>query len=130
MKNPAYIVLTLGILLATFLTTQGTSQSTDNPGLAGKYSAFIDEAIAKCRKKAEFLDSKSQNIRRQAFIACLKGAYMKAHKEDLVSYLITIDAAPSRNRVQYHLNKRFYQAFKPKELYVFLEAGQMLNRSN
>jgi len=123
-------MLAITVLLVAFLATQGTCQSTDNPNLAKKYSTFIDEAIAKCRTKAGFLDSKSQNIRRQAFIACLKGTYMKANKEDLVSYLITIDAAPSRNRVQYHLNKRFYQAFRPRELHVFLEAGQMLNRSN
>jgi len=73
------------------------------------------------------LGSKSPNIRRQAFRACLKGAYLKTHKEELVAYLTIIDAFPSRNRVQYHLNKRFYEAFEPDQLYVLLEAGQMLS---
>lgn len=129
MKNSAYIALAIGVLLATFFITQGISQNIDNPDLAGKYAAFIDEAIAKCRKKAEMLGSKSPNIRRQAFCACLKGAYLKVHKEELVSYLINVRAVPCCHRVQYHLNKQFYQAFKPKELYVLLEAGQMLNHS-
>ena len=127
MKKSAYIALAIGALLVTFFTTQGISQNIDNPDLAGKYAAFIDEAIAKCRKKAEMLGSKSPNIRRQAFCACLKGAYLKTHKKELVAYLTVIDAVPSCNRVQYHLNKRFYQAFEPDQLYVLLEAGQILN---
>ena len=127
MKKSAYIALAIGVLLVTFFTTQGISQSIDNPNLAGIYAAFIDEAIAKCRKKAEMLGSKSPNIRRQAFCACLKGAYLKTHKEELVAYLTVIDAVPSCNRVQYHLNKRFYRAFEPDQLYVLLEAGQILN---
>ncbi len=127
MKKSAYIALAIGALLVTFFTTQGISQNIDNPDLAGKYAAFIDEAIAKCRKKAEMLGSKSPNIRRQAFCACLKGAYLKTHREELVAYLTVIDAVPSCNRVQYNLNKRFYQAFEPDQLYVLLEAGQILN---
>ena len=108
MKKSAYIALAIGALLVTFFTTQGISQNIDNPDLAGKYAAFIDEAIAKCRKKAEMLGSKSPNIRRQAFCACLKGAYLKTHREELVAYLTVIDAVPSCNRVQYNLNKRFW----------------------
>ena len=127
MKKSAYIALAIAVLLVTFFTTQGISQDIDNPDRAGIYAAFIDEAIAKCRKKAEMLGSKSPNIRRQAFCACLKGAYLKTHKKELVAYLTIIDAVPSCNRVQYHLNKRFYQAFEPDQLYVLLEVGQILN---
>ncbi len=127
MKKSAYIALAIAVLLVTFFTTKGISQNIDNPDLAEIYATFIDEAIAKCRKKAEMLGSKSPNIRRQAFCACLKGAYLKTHKKELVAYLTVIDAVPSCNRVQYHLNKRFYQAFEPDQLYVLLEAGQILN---
>ena len=127
MKKSTYNTLVIGVLLVLLFTTQGISQNIDNPDLAGKYAAFIDETITKCRKKAEMLGSKSLNIRRQAFCACLKGAYLKTHKKELVAYLTVIDAVPSCNRVQYHLNKRFNQAFEPDQLYALLEAGQILN---
>jgi len=128
MKNPAYIALAT-FLLTTFLATWCTNRNIDNPDLAGKYAAIVDEAIAKCRKNTKLVDSKSPgSIHQLAFRTCLKGAYLRAHREELVSYLIDVDAVPSHNRVQYYLDKRFYQAFKPNDLYVFLDADEMLNR--
>lgn len=131
MKNSAYIALAVGLLLATLIIViaQGSNQILENTNQAGKYTTLIDETIAKCRNKAALFNSKSPNIRRQAVRACLKGAYLKLHKKEIDTYLVTIHAEPIRNRIEYYLNKRFYEALKPDELSVLLEASQMLNRS-
>jgi hypothetical protein len=130
MKHSAYIFLTVGVLLVTILTTHGTSQNIENPGRVGKYSTLIDETIAKCRTKAALLNSDSPNIRHQAAREYLKGAYLKVHKKELVAYLISVNSEPSSDRVEYHLNKRFYQSLKPDQLYVYIEASQMLAGSD
>jgi hypothetical protein len=129
MKNIAYVVLATAFLLTTFLVTQRTSRNINNPDLSVKYAAIIDEAIAKCLGNAKLLDLKNPgSIHHLSFRTCVERAYLRTHREELVSYLIDVDAVPSRNGVQYYLNKRFYQAFKPNDLYVLLEAGQILNR--
>ena len=129
MKNLTYIVLATGLLLVTLMIAQGSSQSLEDTNQVVKYSTFIDETIAKCRNKVALLDSGSSNIRRQAIHACLKGAYLKIHKTELVAYLVSANVKPSSDRVEYHLNKRFYQSLKPDELYVLIEATRMLNSS-
>jgi len=128
MKKSVYVLLAT-VLLVAFLTTQGISQPFEKSDQNSKYSDLIDEAIAKCQNKSSLLNSRSPNIRKQAIRACLKGAYLKVNKNELVAYLITVDAEPSRDRVEYHLNKRFYQSMKPDEMYVLLEASQLLNHS-
>lgn len=129
MKNSVYIALATGLLLFTFMIAQGSSQNLKDTDASVKYATFIDETIQKCRNKVVLLHSSSPNIRRQAARASLKAAYLKIHKNELIAYLNTVSAEASRDRVEYHLNKHFYQSLRPDELYVLLEASEMLTRS-
>ena len=130
MKRSVFTVLAMAVMVMTaFFVIQETAQSTDTSNLSAKYAALIDETVTKCQKKADMLDSKSPHVRQQAFDACLKAAYLKAHKKELVSYLMDVDAVPNLARVQYHLNQRFHRVFDLQELYALLADSQMLKLS-
>lgn len=130
MKKSAFVALATGLLLITLMVAQGSSQNRDTTNMAGKYEKMIDKCIDKCRQKTALLASNSPNVRQHAIRACLKGAYLHVHKKELVTYLLAVQVAPTQHRVEYHLNKRFYQSMKPDEMYVLLEASQMLNHSD
>ncbi len=125
MKQSAIIGLSAGLLLITLMVIQSAGQSlvTEN---TEKYTSIINAAITKCQNKKVLLESRSPNIRRQAIMASIKGAYLKMRKKELVSYLISVKAAPTTHRVEYFLNKHFYQSIKPEEMVVLLETSQLL----
>ena len=125
MKTNAYIITVTTILVVGFCTTLGAGEDKETIDLAETYEGLIDDTITKCLRKAKHLDSKSPNIRRAAFILSLKAEYLKAHREDLAVYLIDVRAVPSAGIVQYHLNKKFYETFRPHEIYALLSANQI-----
>ena len=120
MKINATIIAVVTILAVAFVTTPVAGEDTVPIDLAGKYEVLIDDTIAKCLGKGRHLDSRSQNLRRAAIISCLKAGYLKAHKKELTAYLVDAKAVPSSGIVQYHLNKKFYETFRPNEIYALL----------
>jgi hypothetical protein len=125
MKINATLIAIVTILAVAFLTTPVAGGDTEPTDLAGKYEVLIDDTIAKCLGKGRHLDSRSPNLRRAAIISCLKAGYLKAHKKELTVYLIDAKAVPSSGIVQYHLNKKFYETFRPKEIYALLSTDQI-----
>jgi hypothetical protein len=125
MKINATLIAIVTILAVAFLTTPVAGGDTKPIDLAGKYEVLIDDTIAKCLGKGRHLDSRSPNLRRAAIISCLKAGYLKAHKKELTVYLIDAKAVPSSGIVQYHLNKKFYETFRPNEIYALLTADQI-----
>lgn len=125
MKTSACIIAGMTVLAVALFTTRGALDDTETIDLAGKYAVMIEDTIAKCLKKAKHLDSRSPNIQRASFISYLKAGYLKTHKEDLAIYLTDVKAIPSASIVQYHLNKKFYETFRPHEIYALLRANQI-----
>mgnify|MGYP003574173429 FL=1 len=125
MKINATIIAVVTILALAFWTAPVAGGDTEPVDLAGKYEVLIDDTIAKCLGKGRHLDSRSPNLRRAAIISCLKAGYLKAHKEELTVYLVDAKAVPSSGIVQYHLNKKFFETFRPHEIYVLLSADQI-----
>jgi hypothetical protein len=125
MKINAYLIAIATILAVVFLATPGTCEDTEPIDMALKYEVMIDNAITKCLAKGRHLDSRSPNLRRAAVISCLKAGYLMGHKKELTVYLSDAKAVPSSGIVQYHLNKKFYEAFRPNEIYALLGANQI-----
>lgn len=125
MKINATIIAVVTILALAFWTAPVAGGDTEPVDLAGKYEVLIDDAIAKCLGKGRHLDSRSPNLRRAAIISCLKAGYLKAHKEELTVYLVGAKAVPSSGIVQYHLNKKFFETFRPNEIYALLSTDQI-----
>ena len=90
------------------------------------YASYIDDTIEKGMSKAQFLNSKSPNIRREAFRSCLKAMYLKAHKQEMLTYLLNMNGIIHPDRVQYHLNKNFYETYQPDKLYDLFEENHLL----
>ena len=120
MKINATLIAVVTILAVAFLTAPVAGEDTVPIDLAGKYEVLINDTIAKCLGKGRHLDSRSPNLRRAAIISCLKAGYLKAHKKELTVYLVDAKAVPSSGIVQYHLNKKFYETFRPNEIYALL----------
>ncbi len=89
------------------------SQAEGDADPAKVYAAIIDDAIKKCQVKSVLLDSGSYHIRRIAVRASLKSTYFKAHKDELVAYLLANKVKFNKYMVQYHLNHIFYNRARP-----------------
>ena len=125
MKIRAIIITICTAMALACLTTQGVGDDTGPIDLAGTYAAVINDTITRCLQKGQHLDSRSPNLRRAAIISCLKAGYLKAHKQDLIVYLANVMAVPSTGIIQYHLNKKFYETFRPHEIYALFRANQI-----
>jgi hypothetical protein len=127
MKINAAIIAVVTILALAFWTAPVAGGDTEPADMVEKYEALIDDTIAKCLGKGRHLDSRSSNLRRAAIISCLKAGYLRAHKEELTVYLVGTKAIPSSGVVQYYLNKKFFEMFRPLEIYALLSADQIPN---
>ncbi|MBW1849202.1 MAG: hypothetical protein JRJ27_19205 [Deltaproteobacteria bacterium] len=126
MKKIVPIIVITTVLAVAVCVSQVTGDSLEAPDLAVVYAAWIDDTIKKGMSKAKFLDSKSPNIRRDAFRSCLKAMYLKAHKEEMITYLLNTNGVINPDRVQYHINKNFYKAYQPDKIYDLFEANHLL----
>ena len=126
MKKIIPIIAIMTVLAVAVCVSQVTGDSLEAPDLAVVYTAWIDDTIDKGMSKAKFLDSKSPNIRREAFRSCLKAMYLKAHKEEMIAYLLNTNGVINPDRVQYHINKEFYKTYQPDKIYDLFEANHLL----
>ena len=72
-----------------------------------KLTAIVDDCIASFEAKSEMLDSKSLNLRRSAMKSCLKAAYCKSRREQLITEMVTNRVAPKPYKVRHYLNNHF-----------------------
>lgn len=49
------------------------------------YADLIDQAIARCDAKPTLRSSRSEKLRQAAAIACLKSAYLKNYREQIIA---------------------------------------------
>jgi hypothetical protein len=118
MKKRFYIFVLMYALVAVIWAGPGVSQTGGDIDSAEVYAAIIDDAINKCQAKSVLLDSGSYHIRRIAVRSSLKSAYFEAHKDELVAYLMANNISLNKNRVQYHLNRQFYNKVRPNDVYA------------
>ena len=126
MKKIVPIIVIMTVLAMTVWVAQVTGESLEAPDFAEMYAAWIDDTIDKGMSKEKFLDSKSPNIRKEAFRSCLKAMYLKTHKEEMLTYLLNTNGVINPDRVQYHINKEFYKTYQPDKIYDLFEANHLL----
>jgi hypothetical protein len=73
------------------------------------YQNCLDNVVNKYENKAQNLASDRTAIKRDAAVACLKAAYFKSHKEQLINDMCAENIAPERAKVDYFLTKSFGQ---------------------
>jgi hypothetical protein len=89
------------------------------PPVEGKYRSelehILDDCIAACDSKAGLLDSKSEPVRRDAILACLKATYFRLAKASLIDELVAEKIAPDKYKVQCFIDNCFNQVVRNKK---------------
>ena len=100
------------VLAVTFTLILGYSafgaevQPTHNASI---YEQLLDEFVDKCEAKTGMVRSRLENIRRDAGVAVVKGAFAKTYRKELVSSMMEDEVGPKFYKVKLYLNKLFYR---------------------
>ncbi len=124
MKAKACIILSIVAVGVLLWGISGVAQEKTKVDLKSLYATVIDDCIGKCQSKVCMLSSRSKNIRRAAVLACVKSAFFKNYKDELIAYLLEKDVGTNPFRIYYHLNRRFFNVIRPDETYRLAYANQ------
>lgn len=100
------IVFSVVFVLGTF-TVSGETVVGGDP--AAFYANCIDRKITCCDCKGELWHSRSKNLRSCSRLAILKAIFLSANKEQLIREMEASGVAMKTYKVDYYLNKRFYE---------------------
>ena len=84
MRTTLTIVLFAIVLTAILRPIPALGNSTKAIETKAKLEALVDKYIACCEAKSALLSSRSEKIRRSAKRSCMKAAYCRHFKEELV----------------------------------------------
>jgi hypothetical protein len=76
---------------------------------AAFYANCIDKKITCCDCKGGMWNSRSKNLRSCSRLAILKAIFLSANREQLIREMAANDVAMKAYKVDYYLNKRFYE---------------------
>ncbi len=114
MKAQSIIILFTIIFPLFVWTSSAVSQTTETLYLKAMYSAAIDKAIAHCKAKISYRNSKSLNLQRTAALSCMKAAFFNDFKAQLIEDMIKASIGSKPYKINYYLNQKFYGIINPK----------------
>ena len=114
MKARSIIILFTIIFPLFVWTSSAVSQTTETLDLKSIYSTAIDKAIAHCKAKTSYRNSKSENLQRAAALSCMKAAFFNDFKAQLIEDMIKASIGSKRYKISYYLNQKFYGVINPK----------------
>jgi len=114
MKARSIIILSTIIVLSLVWTSSAVGQTAEAVYLKSVYSAAIDKAIAHCKAKISYRNSKSEKLQLAAALACMKAAFFKDFKIELIEDMIAANIGTKPYKIQYHLNHKFHRVINPK----------------
>jgi hypothetical protein len=117
------IVLSVVLVLGAF-SASGDIEVGRDP--AAFYTNCIDKKIACCDCKGGMWNSRSKNLRSCSRLAILKAIFLSANREELIREMVANDVALKTYKVDYYLNKRFYENLDAS----FLSANSLDDNSN
>ncbi len=107
----------ISILTIAFLSLLWTSsalgQQSGTIDLESAYGAAIDEIISRDKSKTALRNSRSANLRRAAAISCMKAAYFKDYKDELIKEMIKADIGTKPYKIRHYLNQSFFSVIQP-----------------
>jgi hypothetical protein len=114
MKAGSIIILSTIIFPLFVWTSSAVSQTTETLYMKANYSAAIDKAIAHCKAKTSYRNSKSENLQRAAALSCMKAAFFNDFKAQLIEDMIKVNIGSKPYKIHYYLNQKFYDIINPK----------------
>jgi hypothetical protein len=131
MKQILSIISAISIMIL-FGPYSAFSWSDGIDNLETKYGIYVDEYISKSQSKADMLrDTKSENLRKQATLYCLKADFLKNNKTRLTENLITYKVGLKPYKIKWFLDRNFFNTVKRERKMVALydcgECGRKIN---
>jgi hypothetical protein len=101
-----FVVCCIVFVFGAFSVSGDTDVGRDSTAF---YANCIDKKITCCDGKGEMWDSRSKNLRSCSRLAILKAIFLSANREQLIREMAANGVALKTYKVDYYLNKRFYE---------------------
>jgi hypothetical protein len=108
MQTRSIIILSTIIFALFVWTSSAVSQTTETRHLKSVYSTAIDKAIAHCKAKTSYRNSKSENLQHTAALSSMKAAFFNDFKVQLIEGMIQASIGTKPYKIHYYLNQKFY----------------------
>lgn len=130
--KPIFSVISVISILILYGPYSAFSQSDGIDNLETKYGIYIDEYISKLESKTDILrNTKSEKLRKQALLDCMRLNFLKTNKEDLTKTLSAYSVGQNPYVIQKFLDRNFFNAVKRARKKVALyncgECGRNIN---
>ena len=100
------IIISVVFVFGAFPVSGDTDVGQDP---AAFYANLIDKKITCCDGKGGMWNSRSKNLRSCSRLAILKAIFLSANREQLIREMAANGVAMKAYKVDYYLNKRFYE---------------------
>jgi len=101
------------VFMAALLVIIGTDHVKAQSGSKGQLVKYYENCILKkiynCQGKAVLKTSRSVNLQRKADLAARQVTFLTTNKNILIHEMVEQEIGPKRYKVEYYLNKRFYE---------------------
>ena len=124
MKTFIIIVIFSVVFVFGAFPVSGDADVGQDP--AAFYANCIDKKITCCDGKGGLWDSRSENLRSCSRLAILKAIFLSANREQLIREMAENGVALKTYKVDYYLNKRFYENLEAS----FVTAKLPVDKSN
>ena len=105
-RTVIFTVLVVAFTLAFGFSAFGAE--TQPSHRASLYEQLLDQFVDNCEAKLGMIRSKFDNIRRDAGVAVIKGAFAKTYRKELVNSMMENEVSPKLYKVKLYLNNLFY----------------------
>jgi hypothetical protein len=101
-----FIVCSIVFVFGAFPVSGDTDVGQDP---AAFYANCIDKKVTCCDRKGGMWNSRSKNLRSCSRLAILKAIFLSANRDQLIREMAASGVAIKTYKVDYYLNKRFYE---------------------
>jgi hypothetical protein len=102
-------IVSLVLFMAVIGASLTTAQSASKDQMVRYYEICITKKIANCKAKTVLRTSRSVNLRQKADQSTRQATYFTSNKNKLINEMIEQGVGQKRYKVEYYLNKRFFE---------------------
>jgi hypothetical protein len=112
MTAKLWCIALLASLFVMGINSPVEAQSESKEDLAKYYESCIVKKIYNCKGKTVLKTSRSVNLQRKANLATKQVTFLTTNKNILIEEMVEEGISPKRYKVEYYLNKRFYEMYR------------------
>ena len=112
MRVTVWCIVFMAGLMVNSNISPSSAQSSSSKDLAKYYESCIVKKIYNCKGKTVLKTSRSVNLQRKANLATKQVTFLTTNKNILIEEMVEEGISPKRYKVEYYLNKRFYEMYR------------------